>query len=310
MKILLIGTSFFGYIERIHEHLLRVGYAVDLMYDFTDNLKTRTIKFISPNDNYSSIKEIYFDNLLKTLVGKKYDVILVIGGRNLSISFLNGLREKYQYSKFVLYLTADLATSYYNTNYFSFFDKIYTYSRIEANKNGFEYIPFFYTNTLRIKKTIDLSFIGTLHTDRLSIIKKMIERNSSSNISLHMYCDIINFLKNPTYYTSFKIIKFKSLNFNKYIEILSSSVATLEIPDTKQENITTRPIECLGTATKIITRSKAIQDYDFFNEDNVYIYESEDDLKLKEWFRVPYKEYSVDLLNEYSINSWIKNILK
>ena len=97
--------------------------------------------------------------------------------------------------------------------------------------------------------------------------------------------------------------------FHGAYEILSKSVVTIEIPDNNQYNITTRPIESLGTKTKVLTRNSSIKLYDFYNESNFFIFDDKNIKDINDWLKVPFSDYSKEILNKYHINQWIEKIL-
>ena len=84
----------------------------------------------------------------------------------------------------------------------------------------------------------------------------------------------------------------------------------MDIPEKGQINITTRPIEALGTKTKVITTSKSITKYDFYNENNIFMIQSATQLNsIREWLSIPYEEIDERIINNYRISKWAKDVL-
>jgi len=211
-----------------------------------------------------------------------------------------------------LYLSADYIEYNFNSRFISFFDSIYTYSLFESKKYGFIYLPWFFTDfKIRKEKEIDISFIGSIHSGRLKYIN-LISCFDEISFFNYLYSDKISFFKDFFIWHKYiKNIHFKELPYYKYIDILSKSIATLDLPELLQTNITTRPIEALGTSTKIITTNPNIKLYDFYNKDNIFILNENNNFNyFKDWLSTPYKELNQNILNKYYIKNWIDEILK
>ena len=75
-----------------------------------------------------------------------------------------------------------------------------------------------------------------------------------------------------------------------------------------QRGLTMRTIEMIGVGKKLITTNKGIRDYDFYNADNIYVIDRENPVVSEEFWTSSYKEISTEILNRYSIESFVKDI--
>ena len=84
MKLLLIMPRFFNYPEVITDELKEMGYEVDFWDDrpSTNALVKAAIR-INKNIIYKYI-ERYFNEIMKTVRTKKYDIVFLISGQSLS----------------------------------------------------------------------------------------------------------------------------------------------------------------------------------------------------------------------------------
>jgi spermidine synthase len=72
-----------------------------------------------------------------------------------------------------------------------------------------------------------------------------------------------------------------------------------------QKGLTLRVFEAIGAGKKLITTNQYIQNYSFYNPNNIYIINREN-IKLEEaFFQNKYQEISSDLYQRLSIEGWL-----
>jgi hypothetical protein len=309
-SILVLGTPFFGYIDRIVNRLKLKCPSVDLRYTFTDDIFSRFIRFNSNRYHflYDQYQLKYYEKLFRRLKSN-YDVVFVLNGTTIPLEVLELLKVKYVNARFILYLWDDISNVNHEIEFYKLFDKVFTYSKIDSSCTNFIFRPFFYSNVIDSPKISDLSFVGTLHGDRDVYLSKVQNYNSELSVQKYIYSDFFSYIKKiRTVKLNYTEVNFKKLNYYNYLDILASSKATIELPRVDQLNITTRAIEVLGTKTKLITRSNAVETYDFYNKSNIFII-NDNIYDIKEWLKIPYEKYDTDLLYKYSIESWINDVV-
>ena len=105
MKLLLIMPRFFNYPELIIEELNNMGYEVDFFDDRpSTNAWIKAAIRINKNIIHTYIKK-YFNEVMKTVRSKKYDVVFLISGQSLSFSedMVGEIKKCQPEAKFVLY---------------------------------------------------------------------------------------------------------------------------------------------------------------------------------------------------------------
>jgi hypothetical protein len=106
----------------------------------------------------------------------------VINGQTLSEKFLSNLKEKYSNADLILYLWDSLSNRKNITKNLTKYHKVFTFDKCDSIKYNINFRPLFFTsffnNSEKFLIEYDLSFIGTIHSDRYSVIKKIININS------------------------------------------------------------------------------------------------------------------------------------
>jgi hypothetical protein len=104
--------------------------------------------------------------------------------------------------------------------------------------------------------------------------------------------------------------QFNPLNKNAVQEVFAQSSAILDIEHPNQNGLTMRTFETLGAGKKLVTTNPDIRNYDFFNEDNVFIIDRSDPVIPGMYLERPFKKWSLDIMNRYSIAGWLEEILE
>lgn len=295
-NVLLLGPDFFGYLDRINNALSKY-YSVEQKYTFNPASFGNRL-------NKKNALSRYYGNLE---VVEDVDIVLVINGRYLPSDYLCKIKKLNPKAQFVLYIWDDYKNVNHNELFLNCFDLIFTFSKNDSCEYNLIYQPFFYSEILSCDKSIGLSFVGSMHSNRLSLFNE-ISRKLDSNSFLYLYSDPISFIKNIKNIKAIFKIKFRKLQYNKYINILSKSKITLEIPHKNQKNITTRAIEVLGTQTKLITTSEKIKELDFYCSDNIFVLNNENLDQIISWSKIPYKKIDSKILKKYSLDTWCRAI--
>ena len=322
-KILFICPEFFNLHKIIQETLIKKGYQVDFIADrpFRSSLAKILLRLfrglIIPFIDLITIKK------LKKLK-KNYHYIFVINGEGLSEKSLAFLKENYQDAKFVLYIWDSINNKNYLIEHFRFFDSCNTFDSHDAEKYGLNFKPLFSSfdtdnkNLIKYNQRLyDLSFIGTVHSDRLNIILKFSEYAKSHKLNLFLYCfvqsKVVFLVRKVMSIFSLKSFKLylKGMDIISYEKLLSQSKATLEIHHPKQYGLTARSLDTLFSHTKLISTNSSLQYYDFYNPQNIFIVDRKKiNLDgLRDFLNKPYKRLSPRILDHYRLDNWLDVIL-
>lgn len=327
MKLLLIMPNFFNYPRLITEELNRMGYEVDFFDDRpSTNAWVKAAIRIKKKLIQTYIKK-YFDEVMKTVSSKKYDVVFLISGQSLSFSedMIAHIKESQPQAKFVLYQWDSQTNFPYIKRVQHFFDKCYSFDRKDTEETPIlKFLPLFYSRVYeelgaKNKKDFknDFCFIGTAHPKKYKFIKMMSEQLKAVYPKQFIYF----FFPSPIVYFYRKVMN-KELRGAKYSEfhyepltrqkmndVYEASRCVLDSAQAGQLGLTIRVLEALGAKKKLITTNEDIVNYDFYRPENIYVYEGHIDLD-NVFFKEEYKEVDKEIYEKYSLRSWLKKIVE
>lgn len=326
MKVLLIMPTFFDYPILIKEELCKLGYEVDFYDDrpSTNAFVKAIIRF--KRDLINRYIKKYFESILNGIGDKKYDVVLLISGQSLSLNeeMIKKLRMIQGQAKFILYQWDSLTNFSYIKNVQKYFDKCYSFDREDVQKNtNLKFLPLFYS---RRYKNIgeknnkdflyDFSFVGTAHPKKYKFISKMSEQLKvvySKQFIYFFFPSILVFFYRKIVNPEMKKAKYKEFNFISLKEeqmnnVISNSRCILDCAQSGQSGLTIRVLEALGAKKKLITTNMDIVNYDFYREENIYVYDGNFNFNSK-FFVLPYIDIDERIYKKYSLESWLKEIL-
>ena len=327
MKLLLIMPKFFDYPEIIVTELNEMGYEVDFFDDRpSTNAWIKAAIRINKNLIGTYIKK-YFESVMKTVRNKKYDVVFLISGQSLSFneSMINEIRQCQKEAKFVLYQWDSQTNFPYIKQVQKYFDKCFSFDRRDIEETpSLKFLPLFYSkkyeeigkrNNTNFK--YDFCFVGTAHPKKYKFIKMMSEQLKSvypnqfiyfffPSPIVHFYRKIMNNELRKAKYNEFHYVPLKGKDMN---DVYEASRCVLDSAQDGQLGLTIRVLEALGAKKKLITTNEDIINYDFYQPENIYVYDGKIDLK-NIFFTHEYKEVSKEVYEKYSLRSWLKEILE
>ncbi|HDU8656080.1 TPA: hypothetical protein RG711_003668, partial [Morganella morganii subsp. morganii] len=139
--------------------------------------------------------------------------------------------------------------------------------------------PLFYSppTPQKINSEYDISFVGSIHSDRLDVISKVLKNNKIINVKLFLFSPSRLFtiykliLSKNLSLRDYKLISHKKISINQTLEIFYKSKAIIDIHHPKQNGLTMRTFEALGSEKKLITTNKKIKLYQFYDDNNIFI---------------------------------------
>lgn len=88
---------------------------------------------------------------------------------------------------------------------------------------------------------------------------------------------------------------------------LSDSIVDYTHPN--QTGFTMRTCEAIGNRCKLITNNKRIMDADFYNPNNIYVYDLDNLYIPYSFINNEYEELPEEIFERYSLENWLKDIL-
>ena len=321
-RILLIMPRFFGYEQDILNEIQRQGGQVDWLPDrpFDSASMAALTKFV-PASILPFADQLYFQ-MIKSFNVERYDFILVINGQTLSSRVLRFLKDTYSAAKLILYMWDSIENRSHVTKNFAFFDSLSSFDPKSSKEYGMHLRPLFYSRELQFGEVeqpsykYDLSFVGTAHSDRYSVINQL-RSNLPTDVTAYWYL----YLQSQWIYHVYKTLgsnmasasksdfNFVPLSRENLQTVFMTSRSSVDIEHPLQRGLTMRTFETLGMRRKLITTNNLIADYDFFHPDNICVIDRRNPVIPKSFFASPFQEIGSELRNKYSISGWLDELL-
>lgn len=319
-RVLLIAPPVFGYDEDIRSEVERRGFAVDLVPDrpFRNSLLVATAK-LRPE-----VTLIYTDRLYRRLLesfgARDYQAILVVNGQTVSRKILRLLRATYPRARIVLYMWDSMENRPGVLSKLDQFDAAFSFDPESARKHGMTLRPLFFSKDFEEMPPtgldFDLSFVGTIHTDRYAVIERL-RRQLPYGARTYWYL----YLKARWVYHWWRIVKpsmrraassefrFVPLRREGLRDTFARSRAVLDIEHPLQRGLTMRTFETLGARRKLITTNAQIRDYDFFSDRNICVIDRQRPVIPGEFLESPFQDIPTCTYRRYTLASWVEEIL-
>ena len=317
-KILLFSQFFFGYENKIAEKMREFGAEVSL-YDEMSVTKTIERAFLKISPRFFSVKtERYYFEILEKEKEKSYDYVLFIDCEMPTIKILKAYKKVFQNARFCLYMWDSLDNLIGVKEKIKYFDFVSTFDRKDAKDCKIGFRPLFYADEYRGNNELelydyDLTFIGTIHSDRYAIIKNLMETTRKMFVYPFLQSRFIYYFYKITK-TEFRNTHIDDFKFNKIdsktlAKLVRGSRVVLDIQHPRQTGLTMRTIEMIGMKKKMVTTNEDIVNYDFYCEDNICIINRNNPVIPDVFFKTKYKEIPENVYEYYSIGQWILGVL-
>ncbi len=329
-KVLLIAPVFFGYYKEIIAELERMGYDVDYVCDAPSNSNvSKALGRINKSFIRFFTKRYFKGKVLPFISGKSYDFVFVVGGMTFAFSaaMVKKMKEMNPQAKFVMYQWDSEKNLPYSTSIHPYFDKLYSFDRYDCKRDSkYNFLPLFYTRMYEeIGRTAqeqlieyDCSYVGTAHPLKYKNINDIAKTFKSVWPKQFIYHYMPSRLKyiyhklTAPEYKKAKLNEFEKEKIapQKMMEVFAKSKCILDSPQGGQTGLTIRTLECLGAKKKMVTSNADIKYYDFFDEQNILIFEAGKSFDFESaFFKKTYNDIPEDLYKKYSLRNWLKTIL-
>ena len=320
-QILLIAPNYFGYDQEIKKKLENLGAKVDFIYDRP--FSTPLMKAVTRlrRDFVLPIADHFFEEQLLRFSRASYDIVFVVQGEGLSPKTLSSFRTLFPQASLVLYMWDSFRNKPSLVGNISLFDRCFSFDSKDCSTYGMQFRPLFFNDgidSLQVEEThYDVSFIGTAHSDRYSIVKNLhqaLPTNSKTYFYLYLqakwYYHYQRLANQHLAGAKISEFEFTPLAKSKVQEVFGQSFSVLDIEHPDQIGLTMRTFETLGAQKKLITTNKAVIEYDFFNPDNIFVVPRDGRLNIPAaFFEEPVTPLAVPLYEKYSLAGWLDEIL-
>jgi hypothetical protein len=318
-NILYVAPAFFGYESDIKNELEKQGASVTFLLDrpfsspFLKALTRVRREWVIGSANR------YYQSALASN-NTDFDYVFVVNGQTLSTDTLAAWRQRYSSAKFILYMWDSFSNRKQTLENLEFFDSIFTFDKNDADQYQVNFRPLFFSagfeSTVETPLLYDISFIGTAHTDRFSIVEK-VDAQLDSSVRKYWYLLLqakwvywVYRLTNKNF-SNAKIEKFKfeSISKAEVQRVFNASRAILDIEHPKPTGLTMRTLETLGARKKLVTTNTSVKFYDFYSEDNISIIDRNNPVISEKFLNTPYKAVEAHIYRRYSLSGWLEEII-
>ena len=324
-KVLFIAPSFFGYEHDIIEQFIALGADVDY---FDERPFTSSIAKILNRLNFKTfIKsdlEKYFTQIYNSAAEKKYDYLFVISPETLEKNCIDKIQSTNENMISILYMWDSFRNKSNAKKIVSSFDRVFSFDPTDHISGvDINFLALFYNNNFKsierdnvITTHYAVSFIGTVHSDRVKLAKSIIKQfqDRGFNTFSFFYCPSkLLFILKKLFTREFDFISYSEVSFSsmskleiKDVFLNSSAVIDIQHPD--QTGLTMRSVEMLGLNKKLITTNVDIKSYDFFNSNNIVVIDRNIPIIPESFTSANYVVPPENLVAKYSLQSWVKKI--
>ncbi|MCF0058319.1 hypothetical protein [Dyadobacter sp. CY356] len=323
-NILFFAPTFFGYEAAITQKLKQLGARVDYFDERPENdFITKASIRVNRNLILKKLNN-YYQGIIRSVAQKKYDYILVVGLEAMLPSALEALKIQHPNAVLIVYMWDSLKNKKYASLCLPFFDHIFSFDKGDALEiPGIKFRPLFFIDKYdqisqdsHLSVSIDLCFIGTIHSDRYNLIKEVQNQSDAlqlkNNFYMYFPSSKLFFYKKISdkrfRHAKFKEFKFKSLSQDSITRYIKDAKVILDIQHPSQTGLTMRTIEMLGANRKIITTNTDIKNYDFYNAKNIFILDRNNPKIDKSFFETCYEQIDPQIKFNYSIEGWIREL--
>lgn len=322
-RILLFAVYTFNYQNIICDKLKELGAEV-FLYDerSVSSAYEKALLKINPYIFKNKTKR-YYSEILKKHEGEQFDYILFIKCDMPDQSVLREIKIAFPDAKLCLHVWDSIENIPHILEKVDLFDHCTSFDRKDSEDySTFKFRPLFFADEFRKTHEVDqykydVSFCGTIHSDRYRILKSISKQCESNNMKYFGF----HYLQSKFVYYIYKIFKreyrnnrISDFDFVKKTsievsQIIEASRCVIDIHHPRQTGLTMRTIEMLGMKKKLITTNLDIENYDFYNTNNICIIDRKNPVLEESFFNKPYIDINKEILEKYSLKSWIYDVL-
>lgn len=321
-KVLFISPAFFGYELSIKNAILENGYEVDYFDERPSNNALMKALVRGQKKLLNVILNKHFKKIQDYIKDKKYDYFLLIKGEVVPENFILDFKKNNPTAK-LIYYTYDASNNNSKNGLYiqKFFDTCYSidFNDVKENpnlklKHLFYSKDFIQQESEKTKnRKYDISFVGTLHSNRYEVMQKTFSKFKKSYLFLFSQAKwwfIYNKLINKEYKNiKMSTISFTKLNLSEVANIFKSSNSVLDIQRYGQAGLTMRTFEVLASGAILVTTNENIKKAEFYDEDKIVFISdeeiTEEKVKIIE-SKIEINNYDSSKLEKYFVNNWVK----
>jgi len=324
-KVLLLAPSFFGYEIEIKSELEKMGAEV-YHYDERpkNNFFTKVLIRLNLKKLLQNKIDVYYKNIIKQTKKREIDYLLLINPETIDNKEIETIRCYHPTIKVYTYMWDSIKNKKNSLKLLESSDRFFTFDYEDKKINQeIKFLPLFYINDYKELQPVsdyqyDFTFIGTVHSDRYTTIKKIEKFSIEKDLKIFFYFyspSRILFFFQRLFKKNFKNIdrndiSYESMSKKDIVNIISKSRVIIDIQHPFQNGLTMRTLEVLGAKRKLLTTNNKVKEYDFYDDNNILIFDRGNVRIDKEFINKKYQDIDHGIYEKYSINGWLNIIFE
>lgn len=327
-SVLFICPAFFGYEVSIRDAIIANGYKVDFFDERTSNNSIYKAIFRVRKDLLNKQIKKHYTQILETIKTKKYKFFLLIKGEVVPEWFITAFKKNNPEAKLVYYTYDSFNNNNANSVYIlKYFDKCFSFDFEDVKLNPqLKLKHLFYTDEFELSsdyphvQKYSISFVGTLHSARYTIVKNMFSSFENAFAFFYMpakWFFLLEKIRKKSYRgIAWSEICFDKLSKKQVSDIFKESKSVLDIQRTGQTGLTMRTFEVLASGAILVTTNPYIKQTDFYQEEKIIVVDdilsNKDILNVKRKIdqqafsnKIPFNDFG-----KYSVKNWVKEFFE
>lgn len=319
-KVLLFTSVLFNYHIQIKNSIEELGAEVHLYDERNDpssiqKILIRKARFLMNHRTY-----MFYQSVAEIESDFNPDYILFVSPEVVTSDALKLLRRTFTKSIFILYMWDSVKNKHIEV-ILDQFDHMYSFDSDDCKRFNMTFRPLFFSpdfqNSVGVTEyDYDVSFIGTVHSDRAKILLQIKNFCDEQNLRYYFYLFIpgkllyILRMLTDKYLRKWdkKYIHVDSIGKDEVAEISAKTRCIIDINHPDQTGLTMRTIEMLGLNRKLATTNTNIEKYDFYRPQNQIILDRNNLFISKDMIRSEYVTIPDEIYRRYSVQYWAKEI--
>lgn len=321
--VLLFCPRFFTYETEIKNALENKGARVYWFDERPSNsFSTKVLIRINRDFLFRKIDQ-YYDAILLQLKNQsiKPDYVLFVNPESIGIRHLKALRELVPEAVFILYMWDSFKNKKKSKDVLPLFDTAFTFDPEDAEKYNLRLRPLFFSEKYAASPAndwrYDFLFIGTAHSDRYHLVKKIINGlPPEARGRFYFYLNsrklfwLQKILRKDFRKIRLKDISFTSLSQQETANLIHQSKVIIDINHPQQVGLTMRTLETLGAQRKLVTTNERVTEYDFYDEQNILVIDRGHPVIPADFLHSHINPADKGVLYRYSISGWLDELFE
>jgi hypothetical protein len=325
-RILLIAAQYFGYDAAIAGRLRALGASVT-QYDDRPSTTTLYRILIRLHPMLAAPRTWrYVNSIVSAHRSDSFDDILVIKGQGFTVPMMRRILDAFPGARKIFYNWDSFRNARGSREKLPLFQRRFTFDPGDARDTSeIKFRQSFFSDEYRAQapadagtegSSIDVLFVGTIHTDRYAVLKRL-RRALPPGISHYYYLYFpsrLIYLARRVFDPHFwraraRDFKFQPLGRDDTAALFRRARVVVDIERPVQTGLTMRTLEALASGKKVATTNSRITQYDFFDAANIAVIDRKSPSLSESFLRQPARPVPPEFLRRYSLDQWLLDVL-